>query len=116
MYKGSTRVRTVEVRLGAVLAATWTSSGTTDGFESIDLTGYSGRYLTVMTLPDDSQWLSIVEVSWVGHASRRASGSGSASFSIACHTCVCRCNEPVDCTSSILCPFPPFAILLHMWA
>ena len=56
MYEGLTRVRTIEVRLGAVLATTWTSSGTTDGFESIDLSGYSGRYLTVMSLADDLQW------------------------------------------------------------
>ena len=64
LYKGSTRVRTVEVYVGDVLATTWTSSGTTDGFESIDLSGYSGRYLTVMSLADDLQWLSLVEVSW----------------------------------------------------
>ncbi len=46
-----------------VLATTWTSSGTVDGFEAIDMSGYSGRYLTVMSLQDDMEWISIVEVS-----------------------------------------------------
>ncbi|CAM9778380.1 unnamed protein product, partial [Hapterophycus canaliculatus] len=61
LFKGATRVRTVEVYVDDVLTTTWTSSGTTDGFESIDLSGYSGQYLTVMSLEDDSAWLSIIE-------------------------------------------------------
>ncbi len=79
LYKGATRVRTVEVHADDALATTWTSSGTVDGFETIDLSGYSGRYLTVMSLPDDMEWLSIVEVSWasLGSAlSLRGRGGG----------------------------------------
>jgi len=63
LYKGTTRVRTVEVHVDDVVATTWTSSGTTSGFEAVDLSGYSGRYVTVMSLKDDTEWLSIVEVS-----------------------------------------------------
>lgn len=62
MYKGASRVRTVEVHVGGFLAATWTSSGTTFDFESIDLSGYSGQYITVTGVLADVEWLSIVEV------------------------------------------------------
>lgn len=46
-----------------VLATTWTSSGTTFDFESIDLSGYSGQYITLTGVLADVEWLSIVEVS-----------------------------------------------------
>lgn len=46
-----------------VLASTWTSSGTTFNFESIDLSGYSGQYITITGVLADVEWLSIVEVS-----------------------------------------------------
>ena len=83
LYKGSTRVRTVEVHVGDILATTWTSSGiTTDGFESIDLFGFSGQYLTVMSLGDDLQWLSIVEVRWATLQQLRSRSTGKlGSFS-----------------------------------
>ncbi len=76
LYMGATRVRTVEVHVDDVLATTWTSSGTVDGFEAIDLSGYSGRYLTVMSLQDDMEWLSIVEVSWAAASPRYCEGMG----------------------------------------
>lgn len=41
LYKGKTRTRTLEVYVDDVLVTTWTSSGTTDGFESIDISGMS---------------------------------------------------------------------------
>ncbi|CAM9918634.1 unnamed protein product, partial [Ectocarpus sp. 8 AP-2014] len=61
LYKGTTRVRTVDVNVDGSLATTWTSSGTTDGFESIDLSGYSGQDVTVIGVLDTSEWLSITE-------------------------------------------------------
>eukprot|EP00903_Cladosiphon_okamuranus_P018634 g17151.t1 len=61
MYKGASRARTVEVRVGGVLVTTWTSSGTTTDFESIDLSGYSGQHITITGVLDEMEWLSIVE-------------------------------------------------------
>eukprot|EP00752_Nemacystus_decipiens_P014961 g13320.t1 len=61
MYKGATRVKTVEVYVDDVLATTWTSSGTTFHFESIDLSGYSGRQIVITGIQADLEWLSIVE-------------------------------------------------------
>ncbi|CAM9160508.1 unnamed protein product [Ectocarpus sp. 4 AP-2014] len=61
LYKGTTRVRTVDVTVDGSLAITWTSSGTTDGFESVDLSGYSGQDVTVTGVLDASEWLSITE-------------------------------------------------------
>ena len=62
MYKGDTRVRTVEVYVEGVLATTWSSSGTTTDFESIDLSGYSAQHVTLVGVLAKSEWLSIVEV------------------------------------------------------
>ncbi|CAM9160433.1 unnamed protein product [Ectocarpus sp. 4 AP-2014] len=61
LYNGAIRVRTIDVSVDGSLATTWTSSGTTDGFESIDLSGYSGQDITVTGVLDNSEWLSIKE-------------------------------------------------------
>ncbi|CAM9225071.1 unnamed protein product [Ectocarpus fasciculatus] len=61
LYQGTTRVRTVDVAVDGSPATTWTSSGTTDGFESIDLTGYSGQDITITGVLDDLEWVSIKE-------------------------------------------------------
>ncbi len=50
------------MRVDGVLATTWTSSGTTSGFETIDLSGVSGRVIDVTGQLADSEWLSITEV------------------------------------------------------
>ncbi|CAM9688793.1 unnamed protein product, partial [Scytosiphon promiscuus] len=47
MYQGSTRVRTMDVFVDGALATTWTSSGTTSDFETIDLSGYYGQDITI---------------------------------------------------------------------
>lgn len=64
MYKGATRVKTLEV-YAPDLVTTWTSSGTTSGFESIDLSGNSAQHVTVVAVQGDLEWLSILEVSIV---------------------------------------------------
>lgn len=46
----------------SVRVTTWTSSGTTLNFESIDLLGSSGREITVTGVLADEEWLSITEV------------------------------------------------------
>eukprot|EP00752_Nemacystus_decipiens_P014960 g13319.t1 len=61
LYRGDTRVRTVEVYVDGVLVTTWTSSGTTSGFESIDLSGMTGSMIEIVGVLDDSEWLSIIE-------------------------------------------------------
>lgn len=53
----------MEVYVDDALVTTWTSSGTTDGFESIDLSGVSGEVIEVTGVLANSEWLSIVEVS-----------------------------------------------------
>ena len=63
MYKGTTRTRTVQVYVDGSLVSTWTSSGTTDNFERIDVSSASGQVLEITGVLDDSEWLSIVEVS-----------------------------------------------------
>lgn len=45
------------------LATTWTSSGTTDDFESIDISDMSGEVIEIKGVLADSEWLSIIEVS-----------------------------------------------------
>lgn len=62
MYKGTERQVSAEVYVDGALITTWTSSGTTDGFESIDLSGSSGQLLEVTGVLADSEWLSITEV------------------------------------------------------
>eukprot|EP00903_Cladosiphon_okamuranus_P020463 g18782.t1 len=61
LYKGATRARTVEVYVDGTLVTTWTSSGTTVGFESIDLSGTSGSMIEIVGVLGDSEWLSIIE-------------------------------------------------------
>lgn len=63
MYKGSTRTRTVQEYVDSDLISTWTSSGTTDEFESIDISSVSGQVIEVTEVLGDSEWLSIIEVS-----------------------------------------------------
>lgn len=63
MYGGSTRTRTVQVYVDGDLVSIWTSSGTTDDYESIDISSASGQVIEVTGLLTDSEWLSIIEVS-----------------------------------------------------
>lgn len=62
MYKGTERQVTAEISVDGVLITTWTSSGTTDGFEDIDMSGISGRGIEITGVLADSEWLSIIEV------------------------------------------------------
>ncbi len=62
LYKGDERQVTVQVHVDGDLVATWTSSGTTDGFESIGLTGAAGTAIDVVGVLAESEWLSIIEV------------------------------------------------------
>lgn len=52
----------MQVYVDDVLATTWTSSGTTFYFESVDLAGYSGQTVTLTGVLAGMEWLSIVEV------------------------------------------------------
>ncbi|CAN0447432.1 unnamed protein product, partial [Ectocarpus sp. 12 AP-2014] len=62
MYQVDTRVRTVDVTVDGDLVTTWTSSGTTSGFESVDMSGATGQVVTITGAElSDSEWLSIVE-------------------------------------------------------
>ena len=65
----------MEVYVNDNLATTWISSGTTDNFESIDLSGMSGDAIEVKGVLTDSEWLSIVEVSGLMFQSWRAGKS-----------------------------------------
>ncbi|CAM9345645.1 unnamed protein product [Scytosiphon promiscuus] len=61
MYKGTERQVTAEISVDGVLITTWTSSGSTDGFEDIDMSGISGQEIEITGVLDDSEWLSIIE-------------------------------------------------------
>ncbi|CAN0133967.1 unnamed protein product [Scytosiphon promiscuus] len=61
LYKGDTRTRTMDVSIDGTLAITWTSSGTTSDFQSIDMSGYTGRSIEITGVLDDSEWISIIE-------------------------------------------------------
>ena len=56
-------MRTVEVYVDGVLVTTWTSSGTTTDFESIDISGTSGTTIEIVGVLGNNEWLSIIEVS-----------------------------------------------------
>lgn len=61
-YRGTQRTRTVDIIIDGIVAATWTSSGTTDGFQRIDISGRSGHVVEIRgDLPDEDSWLSITE-------------------------------------------------------
>lgn len=62
MYKGATRTTTAEVYVDGALVTTWTSSGTTSEFETIDLSGSTGTVVEITGVLGNSEWLSIVEV------------------------------------------------------
>lgn len=79
LYRGTTRQRTVSVTVDGTLVRTWESSGTTDDFEVVDLTGNDGGLLgnlasfgvsgQVVQITGDlepNEWLSIVEVQGKG--------------------------------------------------
>lgn len=74
LYQGATRQRTLDVYVDGEMVRTWTSSGETDDFETIDLTGNDGQLLVpytegqVLELSGSrvpSEWISILEVSGV---------------------------------------------------
>lgn len=52
-----------QVYVDDVFITTWGSSGATLDFESIDLSGTSGKVIEVTGVLGDNEWLSIVEVS-----------------------------------------------------
>ena len=62
LYNGATRTRTLEVFVDGVSVTEWTSSGTTDDFESIDMSGSSGRLIELVAVLAPTEWISIVEV------------------------------------------------------
>lgn len=62
MYKGDERQRTIEVSVDGVFVTSWTSSGETLDFESINLSGTSGQEVTITAVLGDSDWVSITEV------------------------------------------------------
>ena len=67
MYQGTTRTRTIEVYVDGALITTWTSSGTTEDFESINLSWASGQVIELTGVLADTEWLSIIEVSVASH-------------------------------------------------
>lgn len=66
LFRGTTRQRTVAIAVDGTLVRTWQSSGTTDDFEVVDLTGnegVSGQVVQITGELQQSEWLSIIEVS-----------------------------------------------------
>lgn len=63
MYRGTTRKREIEVLVDGLKVATWTSSGTSDGPESINIMEASGQVVSIQAVLHAWQWISVVEVS-----------------------------------------------------
>lgn len=64
LYRGTQRTRTVDVIIDGILVITWTSSGATDEFQRIGISGESGQVIEIRgVLPDEDSWLSITEAS-----------------------------------------------------
>lgn len=61
MYKGDSRTRTMEIHVDGDIQTTWTSSGTTSGFEDV-VFEVSGQVVELRGVLTDSEWLSIMEV------------------------------------------------------
>lgn len=61
LYKGDTRKRTIDIYVDDAKITTWTSSGTTAGFESVGL-DTQGQVIELRAVLAGSDWLSIVEV------------------------------------------------------
>lgn len=88
MYRGATRARTVDVSVDGVVT-TWTSSGTTVDFESIDLSGQSGQEITVTGVLAELEWISIVEVSSMERlALRKTKGQEESSSELGPRRCL----------------------------
>lgn len=62
LFKGDARQRTLEVYVEGRLVTTWTSSGHTSDFETIDLPGRPAQTVELRGVLSRSQWLSILEV------------------------------------------------------
>lgn len=65
MYQGDSRTRTIEIYVDGAMQTSWTSSGTTSAFESVDL-GVTGQTIELRGVLGDTEWLSIKEVGLAG--------------------------------------------------
>ncbi|CAM9294633.1 unnamed protein product, partial [Ectocarpus fasciculatus] len=61
LYKGDIRTRTIDIYVDGYHITTWTSSGTTAGFESVELMT-QGQVIELVGDLNDIEWLSILEV------------------------------------------------------
>ncbi|CAN0429725.1 unnamed protein product [Ectocarpus sp. 8 AP-2014] len=61
MYKGDERTRTLDISVDNLPYTTWTSSGATTGFETIEVDTMA-RWISIAGVLEDSEWLSIMEV------------------------------------------------------
>lgn len=51
----------MDIYVDGDMTTSWTSSGTTSGFETVDL-GFAGKTIDLIGVLTDSEWLSIMEV------------------------------------------------------
>lgn len=61
MYKGDQRRRTMDIYMNGIKSTTWTSSGTTTAFETVEVIGDAETIELRAVLPD-TEWISIIEV------------------------------------------------------
>lgn len=61
-------MRTLEVFIDDELITTWTSSGTTTDFETIEIGSVPGKIVELRGVLADDEWLSISEVGGGGNA------------------------------------------------
>lgn len=61
MYKGDSRAVTLAIYVDERILKSWTSSGTTNASENIEL-GATGKMIELRGVLDEAEWLSILEV------------------------------------------------------
>lgn len=61
MYQGDERSRSMDIYVDGAFATSWTSSGTTAGFETVGL-NVDGQTVEMRGVLDESEWLSVMEV------------------------------------------------------
>lgn len=59
LYKGDTRTRTIDVLVDGQKIVAWTSSGTTTGFEAVELgVTATGQTIELRGVLTDSEWIN----------------------------------------------------------
>lgn len=68
----------MDIYVDGVIFTTWTSSGTTSGFETVEM-GVQGQIIELHGILGDREWISVIEVCHYNTISPEVAGDGSIS-------------------------------------